>query len=64
MHDVDADPIGSAFSLAGSGIRIRFDLRPKFPPALRGDLGVKSVTLGGHFVHHFSLQEFHWRQVA
>ncbi|WP_439150162.1 hypothetical protein [Sulfitobacter sp.] len=40
------------------------DLSPKFPPALRGVLGVKSVTLGGHFVHRLSLQEFHWRQVA
>ena len=39
-------------------------LSPKFPPALRGVLGVKSVTLGGHFVHRLSLQEFHWRQVA
>jgi putative transposase len=40
------------------------DLRPKFLPALRGVLGVKSVTLDGHFVHRFALQEFHWRQVA
>lgn len=28
------------------------DLRPKFPPALRGVLGFKSVTLGGHFVRN------------
>ena len=40
------------------------DLSPKFPPALHGVLGVKSVTLGGHFVHVLSLQEFHRRQVA
>ncbi len=40
------------------------DLSPKFPPALRGVLGVNSVTSGGHFVHRLSLQEFHWRQVA
>ena len=41
-----------------------FDLSPKFPPALRGVLGVESVALGGHFFHRLSLQEFHWRQVA
>jgi hypothetical protein len=35
------------------------DLRPKFPPAFRGVLGVKFVTLGGHFVHRLSMQEFH-----
>jgi len=40
------------------------DLCPKFPPALRGVLGVKSVTLGGHFVHRLSLQELDRRQVA
>ena len=40
------------------------DLCPKFPPALRGVLGVKSLALGRHFVHRLSLQEFHWRQVA
>ena len=36
------------------------DLRPKFPPALRGVLEVKSLSLSGHFVHRLSLQEFHW----
>jgi len=40
------------------------DLSPKFPPSLHGVLGVKSVTLGGHFVHVLSLHEFHRRQVA
>ena len=40
------------------------DLGPKFPPALRGVVGFKSVTLGGHLVHHLSLQEFHRRQVS
>jgi hypothetical protein len=38
------------------------DLRPKFPPALRGVLGVKSLALGSHLVHHLSLQKFHRRQ--
>lgn len=50
-----------------SGIRAHlsdFDLSPKFPPSLHGVLGVKSVTLGGHFVHVLSLHEFHRRQVA
>ena len=40
------------------------DLRAKFPPALRGVLGVKSLALGGHFVYVLSLQEFYRRQVA
>ena len=40
------------------------NLRPKFPPALRGVLGVKSLALGCHFVHRLSLQEFHWCQVS
>ena len=40
------------------------DLSPKFPPALRGVLGVKSLSLSGHFVHHLSLQEFHRSEVA
>jgi hypothetical protein len=40
------------------------DLCPKSPPALRGVLGVKSLALGGHFVHRLSLQKLHWRQVA
>ena len=40
------------------------DLSPKFPPALRGVFGVKSLALGRHLVHRLSLQEFHWRQVA
>ncbi len=31
------------------------DLSPKFPPALRGVLGVKSLALGGHLVHGHSL---------
>ena len=42
----------------------RTDLSPKFPPALRGVLGVKSLALGCHLVHRLSLQKFHWRQVA
>jgi len=41
-----------------------YDLSPKFPPALRGVLGVKSLSLSGHFVHHLSLQEFHRSEVA
>ena len=45
-------------------VRIDPDLSPKFPPSLHGVLGVKSVTLGGHFVHVLSLHEFHRRQVA
>jgi hypothetical protein len=40
------------------------DLSPKFPPSLHGVLGVKSVTLGGHFVHVLSLHELHRRQVV
>ncbi len=26
-------------------------------------LGAESVTLGGHFVHRLSVQEFHWGHV-
>ncbi|MBB3994988.1 hypothetical protein GGR95_002638 [Sulfitobacter undariae] len=40
------------------------DLCPKFHPALRGVLGVKSLALGRHLVHRLSLQKFHWCQVA
>jgi hypothetical protein len=40
------------------------DLSPKFPPALCGVLGAKSVTLGGHFVHRLSLQKLHRGQVS
>ncbi|MFT6912690.1 MAG: hypothetical protein ACJAQW_001292, partial [Paracoccaceae bacterium] len=40
------------------------DLSPKFPPALRGVLGVKSLALGRHLVHRLSLQRFHRCQVA
>ena len=40
------------------------DLSPKFPPAWRGDLGVKSLALGSHLVHRLSLQVLHWCQVA
>ncbi|WP_090270430.1 hypothetical protein [Thalassovita taeanensis] len=40
------------------------DLSPKLPPALRGVLRVKSLSLGRHLVHRLSLQKFHWRQVA
>lgn len=39
------------------------DLRPKFPPALRGVLGFKSLALSRHLVHCLSLQEFHRGQV-
>ena len=45
-------------------ICISCDLRPKFPPALHGVLGVKSLALGSHLVHCLSLQKFHGRQVA
>ena len=31
------------------------DLSPKFPPAFGRVLGVKSLALGGHFVHVLSL---------
>ena len=44
--------------------RLRTDLCPKFPPALRGVLGVKSLALGRHLVHRLSLQKFHRCQVA
>lgn len=37
------------------------DLSPKVSPALRGVLGVKSLTLDSHFAHRLSLQEVHWR---
>lgn len=40
------------------------DLSPKFPPALRGVLGVKSLALGRHLVHRLSMQKFHRCQVA
>jgi hypothetical protein len=40
------------------------DLSPKFPPALRGVLGIKSLALGRHLVHRFSLQKFHRCQVT
>jgi SpoVK/Ycf46/Vps4 family AAA+-type ATPase len=43
---------------------VDIDLSPKFPPALHGVLGVKSLALGCHLVHRFSLQKFHRRQVA
>ena len=39
---------------------IGVDLRPKFPPALCGVLGIKSLSLSGYFVHRLSLQKFHW----
>ena len=42
----------------------QFDLCPKFPPALRGVLRVKSLALGRHLVHRLSLQKFHRCQVA
>ncbi len=34
---------------------IESDLSPKFPPAFGRVLGVKSLALGGHFVHVLSL---------
>ena len=43
---------------------VTLDLCPKFPPALRGVLGVKSLALGRHLVHRLSLQKFHRCQVA
>ncbi len=43
---------------------MNFDLRPKSPPALGRVLRIKSLALGGHFVHHLSLQEFHRGEVA
>ena len=42
----------------------RRDLSPKFPPALCGVLGVKSLALRRHLVHYLSLHEFHRCQVA
>jgi len=44
--------------------RIVVDLSPKFPPALGGVLGVKSLALSRHLVHCLSLQKFHRCQVA
>jgi len=43
---------------------ISVDLCPKFPPALHGVLGVKSLALGRHLVHRLSMQKFHRCQVA
>ena len=40
------------------------DLIPKFPPALRGVLGVKYLALGRHLVHCLFLQKFHRGEVA
>ena len=40
------------------------DLSPKSPPALRGVLGVKSLTSSGYLVQDPPLQEFHRCQVA
>ena len=40
------------------------DLSPKSPPALRGVLGVKSLTSRGYLVQDPPLQEFHRCQVA
>ena len=39
------------------------DLSPKFPPVLRGVLGVRSLALRRHLVHCLSLQKFHRCQV-
>ena len=41
-----------------------FDLSPKFPPVLRGVLGVKSLAFGHHLVHRLSLQKFHYGHSA
>ena len=41
----------------------QIDLSPKFPPVLRGVLGVKSLALRRHLVHCLSLQKFHRCQV-
>ena len=46
------------------GLFVLVDLSPKLPPALRGVLGVKSLTSSGHLIHNPSLQEFHRCQVA
>ena len=43
---------------------IASDLSPKSLSALRGVLGITTLVLGRHLVHRFSLQKFHWRQVA
>lgn len=43
---------------------VGIDLCPKFPPALHGVLGVKSLALGRHLVHRLSMQKFHRCQVA
>ncbi len=45
-------------------VNLADDLCPKFPPALRGVLEVKSLALGSHLAHCLALQEFHGRQVA
>ena len=45
-------------------LEVEIDLSPKFPPALRGVLGVKSLALGRHLVHRLSLQKFHRCQVG
>ena len=45
-------------------VYVTSDRCPKFPPALRGVLGVKSLALGRHLVHRLSLQKFHRCQVA
>ena len=41
-----------------------YDLSPKFPPVLRGVLGIKSLALGRHLDHRLSLQKFHRCQVT
>ena len=54
-----------AHKLDGFWLQFRgADLSPKFPLALRGALGVKSLTSSGHLVHDPSLQEFHRCQVS
>ena len=49
--------------LERKGMTMNNDLFPKFPPALREVLGVKSLTSSGHLVHDPSLQEFRRWQV-
>lgn len=48
-------PAGHLSSGLVSQAAISCDLCPKFPPALRGVLEVKSLALGRHLVHCLSL---------
>ena len=59
--------VKKAFETGFKALGVRMiapDLSPKFPPALCGVLGAKSLALGRHLVHCLSLQKFHRCQVA